>query len=503
MSRPGRGRWFQVARKAIQLLSVSFVAYAAISMHWRNYKVAHNQERLVTLMTNEFWGALYTLNERTLALFGEPLSVSDGFLGGPWAAHVAGVPFVDPLSVGAILASGQVPPWAALVGALIPLVLAVFLGKVFCSFLCPGRLLFEVANGLRFLLVRAGIPVASVAIPRVGLGVAVGSVAFAAAAGAGLFHFVLPYLAVSATIHHALLGGAVGGIAAWTLGLLLFDALIAPGQFCRSVCPTGALLEAVGRRPALAVVTDGSACPTSCTLCQRACPYGLFPGRDEHRPACDSCGRCTPVCPEAKLSHHVQVPLRKSRLPILMVLVAMALPSVALAHHNKGLPHYGYFENYPQVPTDEYVQISGRWEAGATVFNFQGLQRSTSETPNDVRIFSYLYDLKDDHGYEGPLTLTVMRGDEVVRTINRLEADEEAVYVARVEMPKSGDYTLIFEFEIDGEPQRTTLPIEVDLAVDRVNWLVVGGIVTIVGMVFILALGNKRRRHAPRAPAAA
>jgi ferredoxin-type protein NapH len=496
----GRGRYTQVLRKTVQVASLSFVGYAAISSYWRNYKVAHNQARLVELMTNAFWGKAYAMNEKVLSFFGDPMAVSDGFLGGPWAAHVAGIPFVDPLSVAALLAGGNVPPSAALLGAAIPLVLAALLGKVFCSFLCPGRLLFEVSSALRFLLARAGIPVASVAVPRIGLGVAVGSVLFAAGAGAGIFHFVLPYLAVSATLHQAILGGAVTGIAGWTVTLLLVDTLIAPGQFCHSICPTGAVLEAVGRRPALRVETDGSACPPHCTLCQRACPYGLFPGRGNHQPACDACGRCTPVCPEDKLSHRLVAPGHR-RLPVLAALAVLLLPLSASAHHNKGLPHYGYFENYPQVPTDEYVQIDGRWESGATVFNFQGLQRRTSETPNDVRIFAYVYDLQKDEGYEGVMSLTVLHKGEEVDSFARMEPNEEAVYVVRVALPSSGDYDLRFEGEDEGKPWSTTLPFRADMAADAVNWALLGGLGVVVFAVFVLAAGNSRRRHAPRAPA--
>lgn len=498
----GRGRATQVLRKAIQVGALAFVGYAAISSYWRNFKVAHNQPRLVELMTNEFWGKAYAVNERVLSWFGDPLAVSDGFLGGPWAAHVGGVSLVDPLGVGALLVGGNLPPAATLFGAALPLLIAAVLGKVFCSFLCPGRLLFEVSSGLRMLLSRAGVPVASLAIPRVGLGVAVGSVLFAAGAGAAVFHFVLPYLAVSAALHQAILGGAVAGIAGWVVALLLFDALIAPGQYCRSLCPTGALLELVGRRPALRVESDGSACPPHCTLCQRACPYGLFPGRGTHQPACDACGRCTPVCPEEKLTHRLVRPGHR-RLPVIVGLLAMLLPMTASAHHNKGLPHYGYFENYPQVPTDEYVQIDGRWESGATVFNFQGLQRRTSETPNDVRIFGYVYDLEKDEGYEGALTLTVLFDGEVVDTFERLEPNEEAVYVVRVALPSSGQYGLRFDGVDDGTPWSTTLPFRADMAADAVNWPLLAGLGVVVFAVFVLAAGNNRRRHAPRAPAVA
>ena len=121
---------------------------------------------------------------------------------------------------------------------------------------------------------------------------------------------MLPYLGLSAGIHHAVLSGTAGALLGWVALLLLADMVLIPGQVCRSLCPTGALLGLVGRRPALVLGQDDVACRTGCNLCQRACLYGLFPGQEEHRPGCDSCGRCTTVCPERKLTHQWVMPLK-------------------------------------------------------------------------------------------------------------------------------------------------------------------------------------------------
>ena len=57
----------QIARRALQLSVFAFVIYSAMGGAWRNYKVAHNHRRLVTLMEGEFWGTLYGLNEDVLS----------------------------------------------------------------------------------------------------------------------------------------------------------------------------------------------------------------------------------------------------------------------------------------------------------------------------------------------------------------------------------------------------------------------------------------------------
>lgn len=499
MSAATRKGWMlQVFRKLVQSSALGFVIYAALSAHWRNHKVAHNSSRITGMMTNETWGELYAGNERLLSFFGEPLEVSEGFLGGPWAATFAGIPLVDPLAVLSLLASGDGAPLAMVLGALLPLGIALVFGRLFCSFLCPARLLFEVGNATRRGMIWLGLDLPSLEIPRIGLWVAAGSVLFAASAGAGIWHFVLPYLSVGAAIHGYVLGGALMGTAWWMAALLLVDVFVAPGQFCHSICPTGAVLEQVSRFALLRIRRDKPPCPTTCDLCQRACPYGLFPGRQTHTPACDSCGRCVVACPQNKLAHKMRLP--KATLPVLL---ALLVAGPAFAHHNKGLPHYGYFENYPQVPTEEFIDEQGRWEVGAVLFNFQGLRRTTSTTPDDVKIFAYVYDLETDRGYKGPLSLHLMREGETVAVFDRLEPDQEGVYLTRQTMPASGEYQLVFEIPADGLVHEVPLDIEVDLAADQVNWALLAGAGGGLGLIFLLATASRKARRVPRAPKAA
>jgi hypothetical protein len=186
--------------------------------------------------------------------------------------------------------------------------------------------------------------------------------------------------------------------------------------------------------------------------------------------------------------------------PLLLALVAWALlAGSALAHHNKGLPHYGYFENYPQVPTDDYILVDGKWEVGGVLFNFQGLERSTSDTPNDVKFFVYAYDLKADKTWRGPVTFEVMHEDEVVARWERVQPDQEGVFISRETLPSSGEYELVFRLEEDGKPVELRLPFYVDLAADRVDWRVIGGLAGAVLLALLLAAAGRRKRFARRA----
>ena len=164
--------------------------------------------------------------------------------------------------------------------------------------------------------------------------------------------------------------------------------------------------------------------------------------------------------------------------------------SPAGANHNKGIPHYGYFENYPQVPIEEYVAIDGPWEIGAVIFNFQGLDRRKADTPNDVKIYLYLYDNRTQSAYQGPLDVEIRQGDELVSTFQRDSVDEESVYSTRETLPRSGDYQLVAH--VRGE--RASLPFHIELANEGVRWSRVIGIALIsIGVLALATFGHGRR----------
>jgi ferredoxin-type protein NapH len=298
-------RW-QLFRKLTQLSMLTLVVWAAANMLWRNFKVAHNNARLVELLSDPFTAKLYDWNDRLLEWLGGwiglgPLELSERFLGEPWALTLGPFHLVDPMAVGSVLVQGQSLSTGTLLMSLLPLLLAAVLGKVFCSFLCPARLAFEVGSALRLGLIWLGLPLPTIRLPRIGGFVLVGALLFAAGSGSAVLHFTLPYLAFASAVVAAVATGTVSA-AAFAFGTMFaVDVLVAPGQICHSLCPTGALLETAGRFSLLRLRKRPEPCPPSCSLCQRACPYGLFPGAETHAPACDTCGRCTAFCPTRKL----------------------------------------------------------------------------------------------------------------------------------------------------------------------------------------------------------
>ena len=487
-------RFWQFVRRCLQLGSLLGLVWVAFGGWWRNYKIAHNNSRLVGLVEGEFMGEVYALNERFLELFGESFASSLNFLGMHWSSTVAGIESVDPtLLMAQVAATGSFS--AELAGAAaVPVFLALIAGRIFCSHICPARLVFEIGELIRRGLKRRGVTLWDIQVDaQYGGWVLLGGLIASALGGSVIWLFVLPYVSLGAGLF-LLVTTQAASLLLGVMGFwLLIDVLFAPGLFCGSVCPTGFLLQRLGwfRVFALRTKPEPAPCPTGCTACTRACPYGISSRDARKDPACDNCGRCVSACPAQRLQRRFGKPLSM----MMVVGMLMCVPVAGFAHHNKGLPHYGYFDNYPQVPTDEYVVIDGRWEMGAVIFNFQGYDlRETSDTPDDIKIYLYLYDLERDTNYRGDVDFEVLDDDgNRVAEYLRLKVDEEAVYSTRERLPASGDYTIVAHIPTD-PPQRVELPFYVDLR-DGPNYALLAGIGFPVLLIFGLAWNGRSRRR--------
>jgi len=310
----GRAKAAQLLRRGLQIGVLLFVVYAASGATWRNHKMAHNNARLVGLIHGDGWAKAYALNEEALELFGESYEASLGMLGMPWAGRIFGLDTVDPLMATSHALRTRSLSLALWAGVLLPLVVALLLGKVFCSHLCPARLVFEVGQLARKGVERLVLERLDLELPevhsdiRIGGWVLLGGVAAAASAGTAVWLFILPYVGLCAAIFAAITGGAALGLAVPVVGWVLIDALVAPGFWCHNLCPTGWWIEKVGARSLLRLQKRGDhACPTACNLCEIACPYSLTPKHRNHRPACDNCGACVTACPSDRLGRTMKL----------------------------------------------------------------------------------------------------------------------------------------------------------------------------------------------------
>lgn len=284
------------------------------------------------------------------------------FLGGrewfPWfsgstsAATLFGwIPVTDPLAALEITLASRTFDGTVVLGAGILLLAALLLGPIFCGWVCPLGLIFDLNAGMRRRIARIARFRARSG-PRlarwwrmVSLG---GVLGFSSAAALPLFQTVspinfvawlvvflpLPALIPEPGIWETLRCGvaeavAVGGPLLAILGGLLLIELAVPRLWCRAICPLGGLYSLVGRSGRLRVTCrsqsdclhvaelrrghDRATVGVVCGRCTAECPMAIdvLSSHVEHGkktvddPDCTRCGACIDVCPTRALGFGV------------------------------------------------------------------------------------------------------------------------------------------------------------------------------------------------------
>jgi hypothetical protein len=160
------------------------------------------------------------------------------------------------------------------------------------------------------------------------------------------------------------------------------------------------------------------------------------------------------------------------------------------AHHFKGLPHYNYFENYPQTPEEEFLGQSGNYEFSLVVYDFQGINKEDAETPDNVRLFLVAFDLRSGKLYNGAMTMEIRDDDEVIHTEKLDSAELENLYSLHRNLPETGDYSLHLTLhDVDNLP--CVIPFQ--LSSQKVHW---GRwiAVSLTALLLVAAVGARKAR---------
>lgn len=150
-------------------------------------------------------------------------------------------------------------PLVVLLLFLLPLVFALFFGRVFCSGVCPMGALQELVNVRNFRISRAVTSALSI-IPWIYLGFAI---LYAATRSQFIICRFDPFVSIFR------LSGDVGMVV-FGISLLVLSVFVGR-PFCRFLCPYGAILGVVSSVATKRVEVTKKPC-INCTLCHNACP---------------------------------------------------------------------------------------------------------------------------------------------------------------------------------------------------------------------------------------
>lgn len=147
-----------------------------------------------------------------------------------------------------------------------------------------------------------------------------------------------------------------------------------------------------------------------------------------------------------------------------MILFTSLLVSIRIAdaHHYKGLPHNDYFENYPQVPTLEFLVENDKWEVFMTIFNFDGLDLENVEDNKVVRFYIFLYDIGEDKVYSKPATFEIHNGDGLVSSKTGVFPEQENIYLIQQKLMDQSDLKLkVFLVDEKGKQDIVEIPFQI------------------------------------------
>jgi len=128
---------------------------------------------------------------------------------------------------------------------------------------------------------------------------------------------------------------------------------------------------------------------------------------------------------------------------VVTIILFCSISSTLLSHHIRGLPHYGYSENYPQIPTFEETRVVEHYEI---TFSFIRIFET-----NNCDLAVYIKDIITDEPYKEIITYQVFDNSDDIENTHTVEVvpDPTNTYRAGWVYDDPGIYTLQVKFKND------------------------------------------------------
>lgn len=231
-------------------------------------------------------------------------------IGNLYSITIFGVDIVDPaMALQTTLLSREFIE-VLIIGIIIPVLLALIFGKLFCSWMCPFNTLSEYWQIITKKIFSERAKKAKSKLleinptPWIYWGILILFFALTFILDFPLITFLSAPGIISAEISHYVMGMGLGLEIFIVLGIIFVEGIIFKRYWCKYVCPVGGVLSAFRIPKTLRINHNESICSCAANAepCSRSCPLDLSPKRDNLYPYCYNCGLCIKTCEKTGFS---------------------------------------------------------------------------------------------------------------------------------------------------------------------------------------------------------
>ena len=286
---------------------------------------------------------------------------------------------IDPLAA----AASFLTSWTVYKGLILSLVIitgSLFLGRFFCSWICPMGIVNQIAGAvfnklrvvdaiqlnayrtfyrLKYYLLAAFVALAALGSLQTGL---LDPISFITRSFTFSVFPALNHIRGGVYLKQPLFHGGT------LLGLIFLGVIFAnrflPRFWCRALCPLGALLGILSFRPLLRIWRDVDRC-TDCKKCVGNCHGGCDPHAALRVTECHLCMNCIEDCPEDAIHYglpkaasaaHMPLDISRRRLIECALVGAVSFPVMRSTITSQTSPRYNVIRPPGAVAEDDFLR---------------------------------------------------------------------------------------------------------------------------------------------------
>lgn len=284
------------ARVAVQCTVLFFLALVVYLNQYENFKKMYGGDSIIK---NSY---MLSTIDKAIGMMDNRSDLTTSVQGSLWAMKVGPYKIVDPLAFVVNAVRTKKIYWPLFLAVVVPIVATLLLGKVFCGWICPMGLFERINDWLRKLLLKIGVPLLQIRVPRAAKHlVLVAGLVACLIWGGHYFVLVYPPKLISDELVGFFTTSTLTFASLVVASILFMELLLGRRIWCASLCPGGSLYGILSGARILRVRNDMNKC-VSCGICDKVCPLLLTPSKGNIPIDCDQCADCIDKCPDRALS---------------------------------------------------------------------------------------------------------------------------------------------------------------------------------------------------------